>query len=63
MPSGTGILVGRIPTRLDRRVIGYTRLPTRSLWYQMWRYPSTYPSTDLVSAPYPGPTRGVKLLG
>eukprot|EP00956_Cyclotella_meneghiniana_P030338 scaffold75898_cov21-Cyclotella_meneghiniana.AAC.1 len=20
----------------------------------MWRYPTTYPSTDLVSAPYPG---------
>eukprot|EP00956_Cyclotella_meneghiniana_P028956 scaffold68924_cov80-Cyclotella_meneghiniana.AAC.3 len=54
MPSGTGILVGGIPTRLDRSVIGYTRLPTRSMRYQMWRYPSIYPSTDLVSAPYPG---------
>eukprot|EP00956_Cyclotella_meneghiniana_P017589 scaffold28900_cov93-Cyclotella_meneghiniana.AAC.2 len=43
-----------IPTQLDRRVIGYTRLPTRSFWYQMWRYPSTYPSMYLVQRAIPG---------
>eukprot|EP00956_Cyclotella_meneghiniana_P025686 scaffold54060_cov32-Cyclotella_meneghiniana.AAC.5 len=37
----------RIPTLFDR-------VPTRSPWYEMWRYPSTYPSTDEASAPYPG---------
>eukprot|EP00956_Cyclotella_meneghiniana_P042117 scaffold248362_cov48-Cyclotella_meneghiniana.AAC.1 len=36
-----GYLVGALPTRLDRRVIGCGDT-------------STYPSTDLVSAPYPG---------
>eukprot|EP00956_Cyclotella_meneghiniana_P011630 scaffold16368_cov73-Cyclotella_meneghiniana.AAC.8 len=54
MGMGMGILVRGIPTRLNRRSIGYTRLPTQPLRYQMWTYPTTYPSTDLVSAPYPG---------
>eukprot|EP00956_Cyclotella_meneghiniana_P016381 scaffold25838_cov63-Cyclotella_meneghiniana.AAC.5 len=31
---GYGYLVGALPTRLDRRVIGYTRLPTRPLRYR-----------------------------
>eukprot|EP00956_Cyclotella_meneghiniana_P018388 scaffold30569_cov78-Cyclotella_meneghiniana.AAC.3 len=66
---GYGYLVGALPTRLDPRVIGYTQylpdlsgtgrkipeyLPVYSLKTRMWRYPSTYPSTDLVSTPYPG---------
>eukprot|EP00956_Cyclotella_meneghiniana_P017110 scaffold27581_cov70-Cyclotella_meneghiniana.AAC.1 len=31
---GYGYLVGALHTRLDRRVIGYTRLPTRPLRYR-----------------------------
>eukprot|EP00956_Cyclotella_meneghiniana_P037670 scaffold142718_cov64-Cyclotella_meneghiniana.AAC.1 len=31
-----------------------TRYPGKMPRVRMWRHPTTYPSTDLVSAPYPG---------